>query len=66
VEEGEVEKQFMELPTKGFICNYKSPYGAPMMLVKRKDGSMGTSVLSCALNKDLTIEDKYLFPCTMT
>ena len=37
---GELKKQFEELLDKQFIRPSVSPWGAPMLLVKKKDGSM--------------------------
>ncbi|GJZ61294.1 hypothetical protein Tco_0617431 [Tanacetum coccineum] len=36
----ELMKQLQELLDKGFICPSSSPWGAPVLFVKKKDGSM--------------------------
>ena len=36
----ELKKQLAELSEHGFIQPSKSPYGAPVLFVKKKDGSV--------------------------
>jgi hypothetical protein len=36
---------------KGFICHSESPAGAPILFVKKKDGSLRLCVDYCGLNK---------------
>jgi len=36
----ELQKQLEDLLEKGFICPSSSPWGAPVLFVKKKDGSM--------------------------
>ena len=40
VELEEVKAQVQELLDKQFVCPSVSPWGAPILLVKKKDGSM--------------------------
>jgi hypothetical protein len=35
----ELKKQIAELQAKGFICPSSSPWGAPVLFVKKKDGT---------------------------
>jgi len=46
---------------KQFIRPSTSPWGAPVLLVKKKDGSSRLCVDYGQLNK-MTIKNKYLFP----
>ena len=57
----ELKKQLDELLAKGLIQPSKSPYGAPVLFVKKKDGSVRMCVDYRALNK-LTIKNKYPLP----
>src|SRR6202158_5841600 len=57
----ELKKQLTELMDKGYIQESKSPYGAPVLFVKKKDGSMRMCVDYRALNK-ITIKNKYPLP----
>jgi RNase H-like domain found in reverse transcriptase/Reverse transcriptase (RNA-dependent DNA polymerase)/Integrase zinc binding domain/Chromo (CHRromatin Organisation MOdifier) domain/Retroviral aspartyl protease len=57
----ELKKQLMELLEKGFIRPSKSPFGAPVLFVKKKDGSLRLCVDYRALNK-LTIKNRYPLP----
>jgi hypothetical protein len=61
VEIDEINKQLSELSEKGFIRPSVSPYGAPVLFVKKKDGSMRMCIDYRALNK-LTIKNKYPLP----
>ncbi|KAK7278988.1 hypothetical protein RJT34_24029 [Clitoria ternatea] len=61
VELAEVKKQVNELLEKGFIRLSASPWGAPVLLVKKKDGSMWMCIDYRQLNK-LTIKNKYPLP----
>lgn len=60
-ETDELNKQLAELTDKGFIRPSVSPYGAPVLFVKKKDGTMRMCVDYRALNK-LTIKNKYPLP----
>nr|GFA50086.1 putative reverse transcriptase domain-containing protein [Tanacetum cinerariifolium] len=52
----ELVKQLQELSEKGFIRPSSSPWGAPVLFVKKKDGSF-----RIALNK-LTVKNRYPLP----
>ena len=45
----------------GFIKPSKSPYGAPVLFVKKKDGSLRMCIDYRALNK-ITVKNKYPLP----
>jgi len=55
---GELKKQLEELLEKQFIRPSVSPWGAPVLLVKKKDGSMRLCVDYRQLNK-VTIKNRY-------
>jgi len=55
---GELKKLLEELLEKQFIRPSVSPWGAPMLLVKKKDGSMRLCVDYRQLNK-VTIKNRY-------
>lgn len=57
----ELKKQIEELVSHGFIRPSKSPYGAPVLFVKKKDGSIRMCIDYRALNK-ITIKNKYPLP----
>lgn len=57
----ELKKQIEELLEKQFIRPSVSPWGAPVLLVKKKDGSSRLCVDYRQLNK-LTIKNKYPLP----
>jgi len=57
----ELNRQLTELMSKGHIQESKSPYGAPVLFVKKKDGTMRMCVDYRALNK-ITIKNKYPLP----
>jgi hypothetical protein len=57
----ELKKQLNELEQKGYIKPSSSPWGAPVLFVKKKDGSMRLCVDYRALN-DVTVKNKYLLP----
>jgi len=54
----ELKKQIEDLLEKNFIRPSASPWGAPISLVKKKDGSSRLCVYYRQLNK-LTIKNKY-------
>nr|GEW64083.1 hypothetical protein [Tanacetum cinerariifolium] len=57
----ELVGQLQELSKKGFICPSSSPWGAPMLFVKKKDGSFRMCIDYRDLNK-LTVKNRYLLP----
>ena len=57
----ELKKQLQELTEQGFIQPSKSPYGAPVLFVKKKDGTMRMCIDYRALNK-ITIKNRYPLP----
>jgi len=57
----ELKKQIEDLLEKKFIRSSASPWGAPVLLVKKKDGSSRLCVDYRQLNK-LTIKNKYPLP----
>ena len=61
LEMGELKKQLEELLEKQFIRPSVSPWGAPVLLVKKKDGSMRLCVDYRQLNK-VTIKNRYPLP----
>ncbi|GJY06394.1 putative reverse transcriptase domain-containing protein [Tanacetum coccineum] len=54
----ELSGQLQELQDKGFIRPSHSPWGAPMLFVRKKDGSLGMCSDYRELNK-LTIKNRY-------
>ena len=57
----ELKKQLEKLQRIGFIRPSSSPWGAPVLFVKKKDGSMRLCVDYRALN-EVTIKNKYPLP----
>ena len=57
----ELRKQLKELEEAGHIRPSKSPFGAPVIFVKKKDGTMRMCVDYRALNK-ITIKNRYPLP----
>ena len=60
-EQAEVKRQVTELLAKGFIQPSKSPYGAPVIFVKKADGSLRMAFDYRALNK-ITVKRRYPMP----
>ncbi|GJS33294.1 putative reverse transcriptase domain-containing protein [Tanacetum coccineum] len=57
----ELSRQLQELQDKGFIRPSHSPWGAPMLFVKKKDGSFRMCIDYRELNK-ITIKNHYPLP----
>ena len=57
----ELKEQLQDLLSKGFIRPSVSPWGAPVLFVKKKDGSMRMCIDYRHLNK-VTIRNKYPIP----
>ena len=57
----ELKKQLDELEAAGFIRPSKSPFGAPILFVKKKDGTMRMCVDYRALN-NITVKNSYPLP----
>ncbi|KAL4295362.1 hypothetical protein GQ457_12G012400 [Hibiscus cannabinus] len=58
IELKELKKQLEELQRKGFIRPSTSPWGASVLFVKKKDGSMRLCIDYRQLNR-VTIKNKY-------
>nr|GEY14387.1 DNA/RNA polymerases superfamily protein [Tanacetum cinerariifolium] len=57
----ELSEQLQELSDKGFIRPSSSPWGAPVLFVKKKDGSLRMCIDYRELNK-LTVKNRYPLP----
>ncbi|GKA35120.1 putative reverse transcriptase domain-containing protein [Tanacetum coccineum] len=57
----ELSEQLKELSNKGFIRPSSSPWGAPVLFVKKKDGSFQMCIDYRELNK-LTVKNRYPLP----
>ncbi|GJY78016.1 putative reverse transcriptase domain-containing protein [Tanacetum coccineum] len=57
----ELSNQLKELQEKGFIRPSSSPWGAPVLFVKKKDGSFRMCIDYRELNK-LTVKNRYSLP----
>nr|GEY95835.1 putative reverse transcriptase domain-containing protein [Tanacetum cinerariifolium] len=61
LEMSELSNQLKELQEKGFIRPNHSPWGAPVLFVKKKDGAMRMCIDYRELNK-LTVKNRYPLP----
>ncbi|KAK8700608.1 hypothetical protein V6N13_018999 [Hibiscus sabdariffa] len=61
IELKELKKQLEKLQSKGFVRPSTSPWGAPVLFVKKKDGSMRLCIDYRQLNR-VTIKNKYPLP----
>ena len=61
-EASEVERQLADYLKRGFIQPSSSPWASPILLVKKKDGSMRMCVDYRGLNA-VTTKNKYPLPC---
>ena len=57
----ELKMQLQELLEKKYIQPSVSPWGAPILFVKKKDGTLGLCIDYKQLNK-VTVKNKYPFP----
>ena len=57
----ELKMQLQDLVDKGFIRSNVSPLGAPVLFVKKNDGTMRLCINYRQLNK-VMIKNKYMFP----
>ena len=57
----ELQMQIQELLDKGFIRPSHSPWGAPVLFLRKKNGSLRLSIDYCEINK-VMIQNKYPFP----
>nr|GFD05022.1 putative reverse transcriptase domain-containing protein [Tanacetum cinerariifolium] len=57
----ELSEQLIELSDKAFIRPSSSPWGAPVLFVKKKDGSFRMCIDYRELNK-LTVKNRYPLP----
>ena len=61
IELKELNIQLQELQSKGYIRPSTSPWGAPVLFVKKKDGSLRLCVDYRKLNR-VTVKNKYPLP----
>ena len=59
----ELKTQLQELLDKGFVQPSVSPWGAPVLVVKKKDGTLRMCIDYRQINK-VTVKNKYMFPRT--
>ncbi|GKE85165.1 putative reverse transcriptase domain-containing protein [Tanacetum coccineum] len=57
----ELSTQLQEISNKGFIRPSSSPWGAPILFIKKKDGSFRMCIDYRELNK-LTVKNRYPLP----
>jgi hypothetical protein len=53
--------QLEELLKKGYVCSSVSPWGVPIIFVKKNDGTLRLYIDFRQLNK-VTVKDEYPFP----
>jgi len=58
----ELKKQLHELLDKGLIRPSVSPWGAPVLFVRKKDGSLRLCIDYREMNR-VTVKNKYPLPC---
>ena len=61
IELKELQTQLQDLLDKGFIRPSHSPWGAPVLFVKKKDGTLRMCVDYRELNK-VTVKNRYPLP----
>jgi hypothetical protein len=61
MELAELKVQLQELLDKGFIRPSNSPWGAPVLFVKKKDGTLRLCIDYRQLNK-VTMKNRYSLP----
>jgi hypothetical protein len=61
IELTELKVQLQELLDKGFIQPSNSPWGAPVLFVKKKDGTLHLCINYRQLNK-VMVENRYALP----
>jgi hypothetical protein len=61
LEQEEVKRQVTDLLAKGYITPSQSPYGAPILFVQKKDGSLRMCIDYRQLNK-VTVKDRFPLP----
>ena len=61
IELKELKEQLQELLEKGFIRPSASPWGAPVLFMKKKDGTMRLCINYRELNQ-VTVRNKYPLP----
>ena len=61
LELAEAKRHLYELLAMGFIEKSQSPYGAPILFVRKKDGTLRMCIDYRALNK-LTVPNRYCIP----
>ena len=57
----ELKSQLQDLLDKGFIRHSVSPWGAPILFVKKKDGTLRMCIDYRQINK-VTVKNKYPLP----
>src|SRR5205823_12249143 len=60
-EMAELKRQLKDLLAKGYIKPSVSPYGAPVLFIQKKEGTLQLCVDYQALNK-ITFKNRYLLP----